>query len=140
MVVVVVVCALFSFTESEARTEIVCLRTKRVPESTAILSEEAAGQVYKQTNKFVYLEGNVNYNADLSIGVDRRIGNACCSFQKYTLKLYNRPSTPLELKIRMLRAEVPRHAESTRVRLRQAAPSPPELPNSLHWLAKKQSH
>ena len=50
--------------------------------------------------------GNVNHNADLSIEVDRRIRNAWCSFRKYTLELYDRPSAPLELKIRMLRAEV----------------------------------
>ena len=29
-----------------------------------------------------------------------------CSFRKYTLELYDRPSAPLEVKIRMLRAEV----------------------------------
>ena len=43
---------------------------------------------------------------DLSIEVDRHIRNAWCSFRKYTLELYDRPSAPLELKIRMLRAEV----------------------------------
>ena len=37
---------------------------------------------------------------------DRRIRNAWCSFRKYTLELYDQPSSPLELKIRMLRAEV----------------------------------
>ena len=69
--------------------------------------EEAAGQVYNQTNEFVYLGGNVNHNADLSIEVDRRsIRNAWYKFWKYTLELYDRPSAPLELKIRMLRAEV----------------------------------
>ena len=62
--------------------------------------------MYNQTNEFVYLVGNVNHNADLSIEVDRRIRNAWCSFWKYTLELYDRPSAPLELKIRMLRAEV----------------------------------
>ena len=50
--------------------------------------------------------GNANHNADLSIEVDRRIRDAWCSFRKYTLELYDRPSVPLELKIRMLRAEV----------------------------------
>ena len=50
--------------------------------------------------------GDVNHNADLSIEVDRRIRNAWCSFRKYTLELYDRPSAPLELKIRMLRAKV----------------------------------
>ena len=78
-----------------------------MPESTATFSVEAAGQVYNQTNELAYLGGNVNHNADLSIEVDRRIRNgARCSFRKYTLELYDRPSAPLELKIRMLRAEV----------------------------------
>ena len=52
-----------------------CLRTKGMPEPAAIFSVEAAGQVYNQMNGFVYLRGNVNYNADLSIQVDRRIRN-----------------------------------------------------------------
>ena len=39
-------------------------------------SVEAAGQVFNQTNEFVYLVGNVNHNTDLSIKVDRRIRNA----------------------------------------------------------------
>ena len=45
-------------------------------------------------------------NTDLSIEVARRIRNAWCSFRKYNLKLYDRPNAPLELKIRMLRAEI----------------------------------
>ena len=107
MGVIVVVCAAFGLSLSEAKTEILCLRAKGMPESTAISSVEAAGQVYNQTNELVYLgEGSVNYNADLSTEVDRRIRNAWCSFRKQTLKLYNRPSAPLELIIRMLSAEV----------------------------------
>ena len=106
MEVIVVVCAAFGLTVLEAKTEIMCLRTKRMPEPTATFSVEAAGQVYNQTNEFVYLGGNVNHNADLSVEVDRRIRNAWCSFREYTLELYDRPSAPLELKIRMLRAEV----------------------------------
>ena len=104
--VIVVVCAAFGLTVSEAKTEIMCLRAKRMPESTATFSVEAAGQVYSQTNEFVYLGGNVNRNADVSIEVDWRIRNAWCSFRKYTLELCDRPSAPLELKIRTLRAEV----------------------------------
>ena len=103
---IVVACAVFGLTVSEAKTEIMCLRAKGMPESTAIFSIEAAGQVYNQRNEFVYLGGNVNHNADVSIDVDRRIRNAWCSFRKYTLELYDRPSAPLELKIRMLRAKV----------------------------------
>ena len=55
--IIVVVCAAFGLIVSEAKTEIMCLRTKRMPESTAIISVEAAGQVSNQTNKFVYLGG-----------------------------------------------------------------------------------
>ena len=79
-----------------------------MPETTATFGVEAADQVYNQTNEFVYLGGGggVNHNADLSIEVSQRIRNAWCSFRKYTLELYNQPSAPLELKIRMLRAEV----------------------------------
>ena len=106
MGVVGVVCAAFSLIVSEAKTETMCLRAKVMPESTAIFSVEAAGQVYNQTNEFVYLGGNVNHNANLSIEVDRRIRNAWCSFRKYALEMYDRPSAPLELKIRILRAEV----------------------------------
>ena len=50
--------------------------------------------------------GNVNHNAALSIEVDWRTRNAWCSFRKYTLKLYDRPSAPLELKLRIIRAKV----------------------------------
>ena len=42
----------------------------------AIFSVEAAGQLHNQTNEFVDHGGNVNYNADLSIEVDRRISDA----------------------------------------------------------------
>ena len=79
---------------------------KVMPESTATFSVETAGEVYNQTNEYVYLGGSVNHNTDLSIEVDRRIRNAWCSFRKYTLELYDRSSAPLELKIRMLRVEV----------------------------------
>ena len=76
MGVIVVVCAAFGLTVSEAKTEIMCLRAKGMPESTATFSVEAAGQVYNQTNEVVYLGGNVNHNADLFIEVDRGIYNA----------------------------------------------------------------
>ena len=41
--VIVVVCAAFGLTVSEAKTEIMSLRAKGIPESTAIFSVEAAG-------------------------------------------------------------------------------------------------
>ena len=93
-----VVCVAFGLTISDARTEIMCLRTKGMSESTAIFSVEAAGQVYYQTIEFVYLGENVKHNADLSIEVKRRIRNAWRSFRKYTLELYDRQNVPLSSK------------------------------------------
>ena len=90
--VIVVMCAAFGLTVSEAKTETMCLRAKGMPESTAIFSVEVAGQVCNQTNEFEYLGGNVNHNVALSIEVDRRIRNAWCSFRKYTLELYDSSS------------------------------------------------
>ena len=105
--VIVVVCTVFGLTVSEDKTEIMCLRAKGMPEFTATFKVvEAEDQVHNQTNEFVYLGANVNHNVNLSIEVDRRVRNAWCSFRKYALELYDRPSAPLELKIRMLRAEV----------------------------------
>ena len=52
-----VVCTAFGLTVSEAKTEIMLLRAKGMPESTAIFSVEAAGQIYTQMNEFVYLGG-----------------------------------------------------------------------------------
>ena len=89
MGVIVVVCAAFDLNVSEAKTEIMCLCTKGMPESTATFSVEAAHPVYNQTNDFVYLGGNVNHKADLSIEVDSCIRNVWCSFWKYTLELYD---------------------------------------------------
>ena len=102
----VVVCAAFGLTVSEAKTEIMRLRAKRMPAYPAIFNVEAAGQVSNKANEFVYLRGNVNHKADLSIEVGRRIRNAWCRFRKYTLELYDRPSAHPELKIRMLRAVI----------------------------------
>ena len=68
MGVIVLVCAAFGLTVSEAKTEIMCLRAKGMPESTAIFSVEAADEVYNQTNEFVYLGGDVNHNTDLFNG------------------------------------------------------------------------
>ena len=82
MGVIEVVRAVFDLTVSEAKTEIMCLRMKWMPESIATFSVEAAGQMYIQTNEFVYLEGNVNHIIDRSIQVHRRIRNAWCNLRK----------------------------------------------------------
>ena len=59
MGVIVVVCAAFGLTEPEAKTETMCSRAKGMPESTAIFSVEAAGQVCNQTNE-LYTSGGTS--------------------------------------------------------------------------------
>ena len=75
--VIVVMCAAFGFTVSEARTEIICLRAKGMPESTATFSIEAAGQVYNQTNEFVYLGGKVGGLLPLTARAQLARGRTC---------------------------------------------------------------
>ena len=70
------------------------------------IQRRGSGPNVQPDERVVYLDGNVNHNADLSIEVDRRIRNSWCSFRKYTLELYDRLSAPLELEIRMLRTEL----------------------------------
>ena len=55
------VCTAFGLTVSEAKTEIMCLRTRAMSDAAATFSVEAAGHVYKQMHDFVYLGGNVRY-------------------------------------------------------------------------------
>ena len=43
---------------------------------------------------------------DMFVEVDRLICNVWCSFRKYTLELSGRLNAPLEVEVRMLRAEV----------------------------------
>ena len=142
--VIVVVCAAFGPTVSEAKTEIMYLRAKGMPESTAIFSVEATGQVYNQTNEFVYLGGDVNHNADLSIEVDRRI------HMVQLPEVTPRTVRPTERSPRAQNTDAKsrdtrdnavrlRHVEPARRPLRHAAPSPPQVPDSLHRLAKEQS-
>ena len=106
MGVIVVVRAAFGLNVSEAKTEIMCLCAMGMPEPTATFSVRGSGPGVQPDEQFCIPPENVNQNADLSIEVDRCVRNAWCSFHQYILKLYDRSSAPLELKIRMLRAEV----------------------------------
>ena len=66
----------------------------------------AAGQVYKQTIKFVYLGGAITADKDLSIEITRRLQRAWARFQRYKMEIYSHPGVRLRLKVRMLKAEV----------------------------------
>ena len=143
MGVIVVVCAAFGLTVSEAKTEIMCLRAKGMPESSAISSVEAAGQVYNQTNEFVYLGGNVNHNADLYLEAHTQRTVQLSEVHPRTVRPTERSprAQNQDAKSRGTRDNAVRlrHVEPARVPLRHAAPSPPHILDSLHRLVKAQS-
>ena len=106
MTMIVTTCAAFGLTVSEAKTEIMCLRTKDGGEVPLTVS--AAGQVYKQTVEFVYLvlrRGNQR-NRDLSVEVTRRVQRAWVCFGRHKMEIIDRPGVRLRLKVRLLKTEV----------------------------------
>ena len=95
---IVAMCASFGLTVSEAKTETMCQMAKRMDRVTFFA--EAAGQVYKQTAKSVYLGVTACENADLTVGINRRVVMANLRFRRYGLPLYDQPTAPLRLKVR----------------------------------------
>ena len=64
MTVIVTACSVFGLTVSEAKTEIMCLKTKGGGKVSFTIN--AAGQIYKQTVEFVYLGGAMTADRDLT--------------------------------------------------------------------------
>ena len=93
-------------TVSEKKTETMMVRTPNQAPLSSPLVVEAAGQKYKQTSQFVYLGGAVNECADITPEIERRIRLAWGCLRRYSRELYDRPTAPFLLKVRMLKAEV----------------------------------
>ena len=140
MGVIVVVCAAFGLTVPEAKTEIICQRAMWMPEATTMFSVEAAGEIYNQTNEFVYL----GEHQPLQQSVHR-------GRQAHTQRMVHlpegHPRTVLPTE-RPPRAEIPdaesqdiqdnvvrlHHVKPARVPLRPTATNPPQRFDSLHRL------
>ena len=86
---IVTACSAFGLTVSEAKTETMCLQTKGGGKGSFTIN--AAGQVYKQTIEFVYLDGAITAGRDLSIEITRRLQRAWTCFQRYKMEIYDRP-------------------------------------------------
>ena len=146
MGVIVVVCAAFGLTVSEAKTEIMWFCAKGMRVSTATFSVEATGQVYSQTNEFVYIGGKRQPQCR---PVHRgRPAHMQCMVQ--LPEVHPRTARPTERSPRTQNPDAKsrgtrdnairlRHVEPARMPLRHAAPSPPQVLDSLHRLAKAQS-
>ena len=140
MGVIVVVSTGFGLTVSEARTDTMCLRGKGMPESTAIFSVESAGQVYNQPR------GERHPQC-------RPVHRGRPAHTQRMVQLPEVHPQTLRPTERSPRAQNPdaknrgtrdnavrlRHVEPARLPLRHTAPSPPQVLDSLHWLAKAQS-
>ena len=105
MDVIVVAYQELGLTVSEKTTEAMHLwsHPNTAPNALRI---EAAGQPYKQTTEFVYLDGAISESADLDTEIKRRIGAALASVRKYRSQLYDRRNDRLSLKIRLFKADV----------------------------------
>ena len=83
MTVIATACASFGLTISEAKTKIMCVKTKGGGKVSFTII--AAGQVYRKQFKFVYLGGAITADRDLSIEIMRRLQRALACFQGGTI-------------------------------------------------------
>ena len=146
MGVIVTVCAAFGLTVSEAKTEIVCLLAKGMPESPATFSVEAADQVCNHTNEFVYNWGEGQPQCrPVHRGRPARTPRMVQLPEVHPRTVRPTVRSPRaqnpDAKSRGTRGNAARlcHVEPARVPLQHAAPSPPQVLDSLHRSAKAQS-
>ena len=104
MAIIVEVSEAFGLTVSEKKTETMCMPPRSVEAEQ--FQTMAAGQRYTQTNRLVYLGGVITESPNLIVEISRRTRLAWFCFRRYSKQLYDRPKARLELKVRMLKAEV----------------------------------
>ena len=147
MKVIVVVCAAFGLTVLEAKTEIMCLRAKGMPESTTTFSVCRGSGPGIQPDERVCIPRGKRQPTCRSVHRGRP---ARRQRMVQLPEVHPRTVRPTErspraqnpdAKSRGTRDNAVRlcHVEPARVLLRHAAPSPPQVLDSLHRLAKAQS-
>ena len=103
----------FDLTVSDKKTETLLMR---VPEKAQqpgetptpplpALEIAVAGHKYNQIHQFVYLGGLITEDADITRDINRRTKLAWGCFSKVFSELFDRPSAPLRLKARLLKAK-----------------------------------
>ena len=113
MTVIVEVFGAFGLTVSEKKTETLLMRAlekAQQPGETLTpplpaLEIAAAGQKYHQVHQFVSLGGLITEDADITRDIKRRTRITWGCFRKFSTELFDRPSAPLRLKARLLKAE-----------------------------------
>ncbi|CAB1105143.1 unnamed protein product [Ectocarpus sp. CCAP 1310/34] len=107
MSVIVRVAGLFGLMVSEPKTEIMCMLPKGIEERPFTVS--AAGQTYKQTDRFVYLERTISADGKADREITSRSCRAWKCYRRNSASMYDRRRANRQLKIRLLQAEVVEH-------------------------------
>ena len=81
MEVIVEVCQAFALTLSEKKTKTMCMPPPRTPRTMVRI--EAAGQIYKQVQSFIYLGGAVTETPDMSVEIARRTRACWMPIRRY---------------------------------------------------------
>ena len=113
MTVIVEVFCTFGLAVSEKKTETLLTRAPKKAQQPGetptpplpALEIAAAGQKYHQVHQFVYLGDLITEDADIMRDINRRTKLAWGCFRKCSTELFDRPSAPLRLKARLLKAE-----------------------------------
>ncbi|CAB1119068.1 unnamed protein product [Ectocarpus sp. CCAP 1310/34] len=116
MTIIVEVFGAFGLTMSEKKKKTLLMKVpEKKPEKgappppppppAAPLVIEAAGQKYAQRVEFRYLGRRVREDIELSQDINQRSRAAWACLRKYARELFDRPTAPWGLKIRLLKAE-----------------------------------
>ena len=102
MTAVLEVCGAYGLTVVERKTETMIMRPQHHAQKG--LEIVAAGELYAQTEQFIYLGGTMTTEADMTADIGRRRGAATSSFHRYANVVNDRPTTtvPAAIKVRML--------------------------------------
>lgn len=102
--IVVRVASVCGMMVSEPKTAIMCMLPKGMEECPFTVS--AAGQTYKQTDRFVYLGQTIFADGKIDRGITSRICRAWKCFRRNGTAMYDRRRVDRRLKVRLLQAEV----------------------------------
>ena len=94
----------FGLLVSEPKTEIMCMLAKGM--KACSFTVNAAGMVFNQTDKFVYLGGKICEDGSVEDEINHRVQRAQACFRRNSQAMYDRRGAPLRLKVRLLQAEV----------------------------------
>ena len=95
MEVIVEVCRAFALTVSAKKMETMCIPPPRTLRT--MVPTEAAGQIYKQVQSYIFLRGAVTETPDMSIEIARRTRACWMRIRRYSREIYDQPKVALTL-------------------------------------------